>query len=87
MTLRDAILSNDIEERNERTTQPLIIEYRLFLPIRFGDDSIFMGMCKYENGFLTSCDGDDYSLNDVINGFKYDKVQDILMVYQETSWN
>ena len=80
MLLRDVVLSDDYNFNN------ITIEYRTVLPERFKCGSILTGLCKYENGFITSLDGDDYSLDDVINGFKYDENQDTLIVYIGTDW-
>ena len=83
MTLRDALLG--LEEQLELDEiNDVEIDIKTVLPKRFKPYVVLTGTCKYLNGYLISFDNNQYSLEDTINGWSYDKNQDSLIIFKES---
>lgn len=73
MTVRDAVESLNLSEK--------LVIYRTYGP---NDEDMFVGLCKYDGKDLIPYDGDSYSLDDEIIGFKLDKKY--LTVWYKSKW-
>ena len=77
-----------IEVLNERNLENTDIMYRTNSPVEAEEDML-MGYCRYENGNLTSLDGDSYCLDDEIirhEMSKDDSDNEYLVVWIENEW-
>jgi hypothetical protein len=77
MTLRKIL--EDIDDKKIN-----FIEFRSVISIDSDDVDVLYGYCSYDGEQITSLDGDIYSLDDEIKGYKEDG--NILTVYYEGEW-
>ena len=83
MTLRDALLGLE-EELQVDEVNNVEIDIRVVLPKRFKLRTVLVGACKYLDGYIISFDDNRYTLEDTVNGWKYDKNQDTLVIFKES---
>ena len=62
------------------------IAYRTIISIDSDDVDLFTGACRWNDGRLIPLDGDNYSLNDEIKKYEYDKDNNILVVWYDSEW-